>query len=280
MTTVRSTPSKSTTRSPRLPSRRHALGRARGPCRGGGGEDQRAGGGGHNASGAVGTADIIDADTGGVVTVTMTAARDGASATALLDGRVLVAGGWDGTNDLLTAEVIDPASATTTATLPMGSPRRNPQALLLDHNATVLVHGRARNVGAVVPTAEAFVRGVQPVSGTVHHQSRQGHARGALTSATRRGWHRRCWPRARAPTDALGRATEVMYGYRDVEDAPREITTRGKFVRSPVRDGSHGRDVHRPGCCTNRAAMPTRIFRWTPSLTGNGNFTKRRVGSE
>ena len=136
--------------------------------------------GGHNASGAVGTADIIDADTGGVVTVTMTAARDGASATALLDGRVLVAGGSDGTNVLASAEVIDPVAATTTATLPMSSPRRDHQALLLEHNATVLITG-GTNGGAVVPTAEHFVaweNGFRPAV-TNPAVSRSG----ALTSA-------------------------------------------------------------------------------------------------
>ena len=49
----------------------------------------------------------------------MAAARAGASATRLIDGRVLVAGGNDGTEDLASAEMYNPWAQTFATTGPV-----------------------------------------------------------------------------------------------------------------------------------------------------------------
>ena len=95
------------------------------------------------------TADIIDVDGGTVTAVVLNAPRAGASATTLLDGKILVAGGSDGANDLASAEVVDPADRRVSApTASMAQPRRGHQALLLANNNTVLITG-GTNGGAV-----------------------------------------------------------------------------------------------------------------------------------
>ncbi len=113
--------------------------------------------GGRNAQGVLGTADLVDVETGSVASIALTSPRAGATATRLLDGTVLVLGGTDGVNDLSSAEIIDPIAGTSSAlTAAMAEPRRGAQAALLHNNNTVLVTG-GTHAGALVATAEQFV---------------------------------------------------------------------------------------------------------------------------
>jgi hypothetical protein len=112
--------------------------------------------GGRNADGVLATGDIIDIASGNLTSVVLNAPRAGASATTLLDGKVLIVGGSDGSNDLASAEVLDPVSGVSTATASMAQARRGHQALLLDHNATVLITGGTAT-GAAVTNAEQFI---------------------------------------------------------------------------------------------------------------------------
>lgn len=82
----------------------------------------------------------------------MTQVRSDHTATLLRDGRVLVAGGHDGSGEdaFATAELFDPATETFHAVEPMLRPRRG-------HTATLLQDGRVLIAGgAADPTAEIF----------------------------------------------------------------------------------------------------------------------------
>lgn len=86
----------------------------------------------------------------------MLANRDAHTATLLLDGRVLVAGGTTDTDVSSTAEVFDPASETWSGAGEMSEPRYN-------HAATLLGDGRVLVVGGVgSATAEIY----DPKAGT------------------------------------------------------------------------------------------------------------------
>ena len=69
-------------------------------------------------------------------------ARTGASATTLIDGRVLVVGGSNGSGDLATAEIFEPVGQTfTLVDTTLSVPRSGHTATLLPHNNGVLVSG-------------------------------------------------------------------------------------------------------------------------------------------
>jgi hypothetical protein len=92
----------------------------------------------------------------------MTEARSGHTATLLLDGKVLVAGGWigpDGSGAATSAELYDPSSGTWSATGSMHDGRARQTATLLQ-DGTVLVAGGASSRDAA--TAELY----DPSSGT------------------------------------------------------------------------------------------------------------------
>ena len=69
-------------------------------------------------------------------------ARASASATSLIDGRVVIVGGTDGTNDLRSAEIFDPyLQSFTTASTQLSVPVHGHSAVLLPHNGSVLIAG-------------------------------------------------------------------------------------------------------------------------------------------
>jgi hypothetical protein len=76
------------------------------------------------------------------------------SATRLPDGKVLIAGGADGTLDLASAELFDPATNTWAAAAPMGLKRRGHAATLLP-NGKVLITGGSNN-NTLLPSAEIY----------------------------------------------------------------------------------------------------------------------------
>ncbi|MBN8480427.1 MAG: hypothetical protein J0L88_02430 [Xanthomonadales bacterium] len=93
--------------------------------------------------------------------------RQWATATLLADGRVLVAGGFDGgdgggvggdpgAGTLASAEIYDPAAATFTATGSMGTRRQNASAALLADGNVLIVGGYDTTTGATHNTAEIY----------------------------------------------------------------------------------------------------------------------------
>ena len=109
--------------------------------------------GGVKANGSTtATADIYDVATNGFLAskpANSNAARSSATATLLDDGKVLVAGGLDGSGNRLTqAEIWDPASPGTAAvaiTVPLGVARAQ-------HTATLLPDGKVAFFGGVINT--------------------------------------------------------------------------------------------------------------------------------
>jgi hypothetical protein len=91
-------------------------------------------------------------------TGSMTAAREGATATLLDDGRVLVAGGVQNIgfrSELASAEIYDPARGTFTPTAPMHTPREGHTATLL-RDGRVLIAGGSDNGVHTLASAEIY----------------------------------------------------------------------------------------------------------------------------
>jgi phage gp45-like len=93
----------------------------------------------------------------------MLAARSEHTATLLLNGQVLIAGGANGVANLnyASAELFDPSRRTFSATGSMAAPRYGHTAVLLP-SGKVLVVGGATDSGVVVSSAELY----DPASGT------------------------------------------------------------------------------------------------------------------
>ncbi len=69
----------------------------------------------------------------------------------LPDGRVLVAGGYDGTNDLDSVEMYDPATRHWTAASPMLEARSGHLALLLKNGRVLITTGQGGQAPAATP---------------------------------------------------------------------------------------------------------------------------------
>jgi hypothetical protein len=105
------------------------------------------------------------AQVGWTPTGTLQVARDHHSATLLPNGKVLVAGGFAGTqfpdpDSTATAELYDPATGTWAATGSMSSPRAAHSAILLPNGKVLVVGGFHQNVPVL--TAELY----DPATGT------------------------------------------------------------------------------------------------------------------
>jgi hypothetical protein len=114
-------------------------------------------------------------------TGSMQTARDYHSATPLLDGTVLVAGGFVGTqfpdpDSTDTAELYDPSTGTWSATDSMASPRAGHKALLLGTGAVLVVGGFHQNTA--VTTAELY----DPGNGTWSTADAMGTQRTAFAT--------------------------------------------------------------------------------------------------
>lgn len=96
-----------------------------------------------------------------------TAVRSGSTWTVLADGRVLVAGGWDGHAllDLASAELFDPATGTFAATGAMLTGRSDAAAALLP-DGRVLIAGGAISTGPGTGTVTASAELYDPSTGT------------------------------------------------------------------------------------------------------------------
>src|SRR5207247_4614037 len=110
------------------------------------------------------SSDIFDPASGAASSVpSLLSFRTGLSATTLLNGNVLIAGGNDGSSDLASAEIYDSAAGTFSPTAINGltTARRDHLAFLLPHNNAVLIVG-GTSTGAAQASAELFM----PWSGT------------------------------------------------------------------------------------------------------------------
>ncbi len=93
-------------------------------------------------------------------TGSMAVARSGATATLLLDGRVLIAGGGDRTGELASVELYDPASGMFRTTGSMTTARFGSTATLLNDGRVLIAGGEDGN--HVLNSAELY----DPVTGT------------------------------------------------------------------------------------------------------------------
>src|SRR5439155_25327175 len=97
------------------------------------------------------------------VPVAMSTARTKLSATTLLDGHVLIAGGRNGAQDLASAEIYDAKAQALTATRSMALPRSGHLAILLPDNNNVLIAGGSSS-GRALDTAELYAHWQQTFS--------------------------------------------------------------------------------------------------------------------
>jgi Kelch motif/Galactose oxidase, central domain len=113
-------------------------------------------------------------------TASMSEARTGHTATLLANGKVLVAGGYNGSGGQASAQLYDPASGTWTATGQMTRART-------DHTATLLRDGRVLVVGgdngiSIQYSAELYdpVSGTWRATGNLIHRAVHGHTASLL----------------------------------------------------------------------------------------------------
>ena len=114
----------------------------------------------------------------------MSTARAKATATTMLDGHVLVVGGSDGTNDLASAEIFDPATSRSSRPARCRRARSGHIAVLLPNNNQVLIAG-GMSAGAAVASAELYADWRDGFSPTPNPMSapRSGGIAGGLAAA-------------------------------------------------------------------------------------------------
>ena len=106
---------------------------------------------------ALSTAEVYDPVTGTFsVTGSLNAARFNASAVAVTTGKVLVAGGFDGTAYPAAAELYDPVAGTFQTTGLLNTPRANATAIIMD-NGQVLIAGGSSCSSPECPTASTEI---------------------------------------------------------------------------------------------------------------------------
>ncbi len=111
---------------------------------------------------ATATTEVFEPSIGWTMAGPMLAARFGHTATSLPDGRVLIAGGVDASQQVLaTAEVFDPKSGGTVATGSLALPRWRHRAVVLQ-DGNVLVVGGSNSVTDPLGDAELY----HPAQGT------------------------------------------------------------------------------------------------------------------
>src|SRR6185503_542286 len=113
-------------------------------------------------------------------TALLSDARDGHTATALTDGRVLVAGGWNGDEEALAStELFDPEAGSWTDVAPMTEARGNHTATLLPNGRVLVAGGKTGNLfGGALASAELY----DPDSGTWSATGSLLEARGGHTA--------------------------------------------------------------------------------------------------
>jgi hypothetical protein len=133
------------------------------------------------------SAELFDPSTNGVtpVVAALTTPRAGASATTLIDGRVLIAGGNNAGSDLKSAELFDPFDSQLFRLVDteLSVARTGHAAMLLPHNNSVLIAG-GTTAGEAVTAADLFVPAEfpDPYSYGIGHLAPTG----AVTSARAR----------------------------------------------------------------------------------------------
>ena len=120
---------------------------------------------------SVASAELYDPATGTFsLTGSMSSGRDGATATRLNNGKVLIAGGEQAfTNPLASAELYDPATGTFGLTSNMSTTRIN-------HTATILNNGKVLVAGGIDPTTGARASAeLRPHNGDLHAYREHEH---------------------------------------------------------------------------------------------------------
>lgn len=147
------------------------------------------GGTGPDANGnptVLASSDIYDPFTGSVSSgPALNLARSKHSATTQLDGKVVVIGGNDGSNDLASIEVYDPAAGGNFTVLPavLGTPRSGHLAFLLPNNNEVMVAG-GQSAGVGLASAELYVPWGNQGSGAVQATGTMSAARSQASGAS------------------------------------------------------------------------------------------------
>jgi Kelch motif/Galactose oxidase, central domain len=114
--------------------------------------------GGMRANGMIlSSAEVFHPDTSRFTPAgSMASKRDGAVSAVLPDGRVLIAGGWDGTTNLRTAEVYDPAANRFSPTGSMTKTRDHAEAVILPDRRVLVMGGDLQTDSMPMTDAEIF----------------------------------------------------------------------------------------------------------------------------